>query len=260
MLRGYNTALGCSRKHTNMAYGQAIEVAQKLRRELRDKKWNVSSATRADADACIRNLDLTIVQHLKGEIIPQLTKKNEQGSADDLDILADDMRRLRQELMQTGLPFKVYVPLSKNIIDIWNGAIPRLEEFITHIDQYAIEIKQELDCEPCEEDLGSQLKGTKLGGVDSIMGTSIILSILYFLLCPICFIGVCSIVGLAGTSYLHGSPIILGTFVGVVVTSVSMTTDRALRKKNLTFRFQLPVITYALLGISIIIYYILGVC
>jgi DNA-binding transcriptional regulator YiaG len=145
-MREYSYHLWCSKKHLLLAKTHLDETAEKLYSEC-NEVCQVSNATRIESEDALRNL-LASEEHISDILsqkqIPELRELN------------DEIRKLRQDIALTNLPFRANLPVNKDAIQAIETARKRTDDIITKIDKYATEMKQELtdvECGKCAEDL-----------------------------------------------------------------------------------------------------------
>lgn len=144
-MREYSYHLWCSKKHLLLAKTHLDETAEKLYSEC-NTVCQVSDATRIESEDALRNL-LASEEHI-ADILSQ-------KSIPELRLINDKIRKIRQELALTNLPFRTTLEIDKNAINTVEKARKQVDDIITEIDRYAVEMKQELtgvDCKKCAED------------------------------------------------------------------------------------------------------------
>lgn len=158
-MREYNYALWCVKKHLLLSDVHTTETIQKLIREI-DRA--PSKATRIEAEYALKNF-IAAEEHLVDEIIPQIEDPEMKVKLSEI---ADKIRALRQELANTGLPFRSDVPVDLNVLDVLDKIKSETSEILEKIDEYAIHMKQEqIECERCVEDLEKLKKAITTGCV-----------------------------------------------------------------------------------------------
>lgn len=121
-----------------------FETLQKLYREC-DEVCKLSIATRLEAERAVKNL-LAAEEHI-ADIVRE--KRDEK-----IRRLEDDIRKLRQALLLTNIPFRIDLDVAKNAIDIWEQGLSSIDKLLDTVDQYAGEMSQEqIECPTCEEDI-----------------------------------------------------------------------------------------------------------
>ena len=146
-MRKYNFAMWCCRKHFMLSKVHILETLQKLYRECKEGKCKLSKPTRVELEEAVANL-AAAEEHI-GEILAQ-------KEIPELRRLMDEVRRLRQELTQTNIPFRVELDVKPESMKVLERALKKLDEFLERIDKYATEMEQELsdvECPRCEEDV-----------------------------------------------------------------------------------------------------------
>ena len=118
-----------------------METLQKLYRECSSDKCNVTLATRLELEKAVENLlaaEEHIMEVLSQKEIPELRK------------LMDDIRRLRQELTLTNIPFRVDLEVKPDSIKKLEEAYKKVDEFINLVNKYASMMAQEqISCPTC---------------------------------------------------------------------------------------------------------------
>jgi len=164
-MREYSYHLWCSKKHLLLAKTHLDETAEKLYGECNDT-CEVSYATRIETEDALRNLlasEEHITDILSQKQIPELRELN------------DEIRKLRQDIALTNLPFRANLPVNKDAIKIIENARKRTDDLITKIDRYATDMKQELTdvkCYKCAEDLRQDVEISHVNTHDDIQTTT----------------------------------------------------------------------------------------
>lgn len=146
-MRGYAEALHCTRKHLLLAKTHIFETLQKLYRECKEGKCSLSKATRIELEEAVRNL-AAAEEHI-GDVI-------KQKPVEELRSLMDKVRKIRQALSMTGIPYRADVPVEDRSVDVLEKALGEVDSLIDEVDKYAMEMKQELsgvECPTCREDI-----------------------------------------------------------------------------------------------------------
>ena len=144
-MREYSYHLWCSKKHLLLAKTHLDETAEKLYSECREI-CKVSDATKIETEDALRNL-LASEEHISDIL--------SQKPIEELRELNDEIRKIRQDIALTNLPFRAELPIDRKSIDTIEKARKRVDDVITKIDRYATEMKQELtgvECKKCAED------------------------------------------------------------------------------------------------------------
>jgi hypothetical protein len=147
-MRNYNTALWCVKKHLMLSDVHLGETLQKLAREC-DGTCSISDATRIETEGIVKNL-AAAEEHIVNEIVPQLEDDKLKYS---LLKSADRIRELRQDIAQTGLPFRYSTEVLPEAMITVTKAQNFLNSIINDIDKHAVLMEQELYCPKCEEDI-----------------------------------------------------------------------------------------------------------
>lgn len=149
-MRRYNEALWCVRKHLSLAMVHIQETLQKIYR-LRGAVGN-SMATREECDYALQNL-IAVGEH----VMEVISKSSDLELNEFMRRLDDDVRMIRQQIVETGLPFRdVSISVSEDVADVLSSAYKSLTELLLELDRYASRMAQEYlkggRCGRCEED------------------------------------------------------------------------------------------------------------
>ena len=130
-----------------MAKTHIFETLEKLYRECHEGVCTLSNATRIELEEALRNL-IAGEEHI-GEVL-------KEKDIEELRRLIDEIRKLRQEMALTNIPFRAELPVKEDAIKTLEDIYRRVDELISKVDKYATEMKQELsdvECPTCKEDL-----------------------------------------------------------------------------------------------------------
>ena len=112
---------------------------------------NISNSTRIEAEEALRQI-IAGEEHAL-EVASKLRELNDYENTKNFLDFADTLRGLRQELALEGLPFRANISVRTSSIDTLTKIISDIDKGISWIDNFASEMKQELGCSRCREDL-----------------------------------------------------------------------------------------------------------
>lgn len=145
--RTFNQAWWCKHKHLNNAFTHTFETVQKFWRD--DPSTGVAPGTREEANHALR--EIQALENHAAEIMNKADREDDKQRAREV---GDEARRIRQELAQTGVPFKTDIDVASNAREKFEDALDDIDSLLEKVDESAARMEQEqIDCLRCEEDI-----------------------------------------------------------------------------------------------------------